>query len=145
LPLCSPLFHAGPKPILSYPVRRSSLVAPPFVHSQEQATKSGPKIIEFTMTAVEKPIVIDEAGTTIPGFTYNGSIPGPLMVVHEGDYVELTLVNPATSTMMHTIDFHAATGANEPSARIGWQRPPGATYAAPRRAGNARFPGRRAR
>ena len=33
------------------------------------------------------------------------------MVVHEGDYVELTLVNPATSTMMHTIDFHAATGA----------------------------------
>jgi FtsP/CotA-like multicopper oxidase with cupredoxin domain len=28
-----------------------------------------------------------------------------------GDYVELTLVNPATSTMMHTIDFHAATGA----------------------------------
>ena len=63
------------------------------------------------MTVVEKPIVIDEAGTTIPGFTYNGSIPGPLMVVHEGDYVELTLVNPATSTMMHTIDFHAATGA----------------------------------
>ncbi len=26
--------------------------------------------------------------------TYNGSMPGPLMVVHEGDYVELTLVNP---------------------------------------------------
>jgi hypothetical protein len=33
------------------------------------------------------------------------------MVVHEGDYVELTLVNPATNTMTHTIDFHAATGA----------------------------------
>ena len=26
--------------------------------------------------------------------TFNGSMPGPLMVVHEGDYVELTLVNP---------------------------------------------------
>ena len=96
---------------LKLPREKVTLVAPPFVHPHEQATKSGPKIIEFTMTAVEKPIVIDEAGTTIPGFTYNGSIPGPLMVVHEGDYVELTLVNPATSTMMHTIDFHAATGA----------------------------------
>ena len=26
--------------------------------------------------------------------TFNGSMPGPLMVVHEGDYVEVTLVNP---------------------------------------------------
>ena len=96
---------------LKLPRERVTLVAPPFVHTHEQVAKSGPKIIEFKMTVVEKPIVIDEAGTTIPGFTYNGSIPGPLMVVHEGDYVELTLVNPATSTMMHTIDFHASTGA----------------------------------
>jgi nitrite reductase (NO-forming) len=96
---------------LKLPRESITLVAPPFVHAHEQVAKSGPKIIEFKMTVVEKPIVIDDAGTTIPGFTYNGSIPGPLMVVHEGDYVELTLVNPATSTMMHTIDFHASTGA----------------------------------
>jgi nitrite reductase (NO-forming) len=88
-----------------------TLVAPPFVHAHEQLTKSGPKIIEFKLTVVEKPIVIDDAGTTIPGMTFNGSIPGPLMVVHEGDYVELTLVNPATNLMMHNIDFHSATGA----------------------------------
>src|SRR5258707_5226705 len=42
--------------------------------------------------------------------TCNGSIPGPLMVVREGDYVEVTLVNPETNTMPHNIDFHAATG-----------------------------------
>ena len=42
--------------------------------------------------------------------TFNGSIPGPLIVVHQGDYVEVTLVNPATNTMPHNIDFHAATG-----------------------------------
>ncbi len=35
------------------------------------------------MTVVETPVVIDDVGTTIPGLTYNGSIPGPLMVVHE--------------------------------------------------------------
>jgi nitrite reductase (NO-forming) len=96
---------------LNLPREKVTIVAPPFVHAHEQATKSGPRIIEFTMTVVEKPIVIDEVGTTIPGMTYNGSIPGPLMVVHEGDYVEVTLVNPATNTMTHTIDFHAATGA----------------------------------
>ena len=96
---------------LKLPHEKVTLVTPPFVHAHEQVAKSGPKVIEFKMTVVEKPIVIDEVGTTIPGMTYNGSIPGPLMVVHEGDYVEVTLVNPATNTMTHTIDFHAATGA----------------------------------
>ena len=96
---------------LKLPRETVTLVAPPFVHAHEQVAKSGPKIIEFKLTAEEKPIVIDEAGTMIPGLTYNGSIPGPLMVVHEGDYVEVTLVNPSTNTMTHTIDFHAATGA----------------------------------
>jgi len=96
---------------LKLPRERVTLVPPPLVHAHEQATKSGPKIVEFKMTVVEKPVVIDESGTTIPGMTFNGSIPGPLMVVHEGDYVELTLVNPAASTMAHSIDFHAATGA----------------------------------
>ena len=43
--------------------------------------------------------------------TFNGSMPGPMMVVHEGDYVEVTLVNPDTNSMPHNIDFHAATGA----------------------------------
>lgn len=96
---------------LKLPREKVELVAPPFVHAHEQVAQSGPKIIEFKMTAVEKPVVIDEAGTTIPAMTFNASIPGPLMVVHEGDYVELTLVNPATNALAHSIDFHAATGA----------------------------------
>ena len=43
--------------------------------------------------------------------TFNGTVPGPLMVVHEGDYVELTLKNPDTNMMQHNIDFHSSTGA----------------------------------
>lgn len=43
--------------------------------------------------------------------TFDGSIPGPLMVVHEGDYVELTLYNSPDNLMQHNIDFHSATGA----------------------------------
>lgn len=95
---------------LNLPRVKAKLVAPPFVMAHEQATASGPKIVEFTLTVVEKPMVIDGDGTTIPALTFNGSIPGPLLVVHEGDYVEVTLVNPATNSMMHDIDFHAATG-----------------------------------
>ncbi|TIP96318.1 MAG: nitrite reductase, copper-containing, partial [Mesorhizobium sp.] len=87
------------------------LVAPPFVHPHDQVAKGGPKIVEFTMTIEEKPVVIDADGTTLNAMTYNGSVPGPLMVVHQDDYVELTLINPDTNTLAHNIDFHAATGA----------------------------------
>ena len=33
---------------LKLPRQKVELVAPPFVHAHEQATKQGPKIIEFT-------------------------------------------------------------------------------------------------
>jgi nitrite reductase (NO-forming) len=95
---------------LNLPRERVDLVAPPFVHPHEQATRQNPKIIEFKMVIEEKEIVLDSKGTKFQAMTFNGSIPGPLMVVHEGDYVELTLVNPETNTMPHNIDFHAATG-----------------------------------
>jgi nitrite reductase (NO-forming) len=91
--------------------QKVDLVAPPFVHPHEQATKQPPKIVEFTLTVEEKKIVIDDDGTTMQAMTYNGSIPGPLMVVHEDDHIELTLINPATNALAHNIDFHASTGA----------------------------------
>lgn len=87
------------------------LVKPPFVHAHEQVATGGPKIVEFTMTIEEKVHEVDDEGTTIWAMTFDGSVPGPLMVVHEGDYVELTLINPDTNLMAHNIDFHSATGA----------------------------------
>jgi nitrite reductase (NO-forming) len=96
---------------LKLPRKKVELVAPPFVHAHEQVAKDGPKIVEFTLTIVEKEVQLDDEKTTIPAMTFNGSIPGPMMVVHEGDYVEVTLVNPATNMMPHNIDFHSATGA----------------------------------
>jgi len=96
---------------LKLPRQHINLVAPPLVHPHEQATKEGPKILEFKLTVQEKEVVIDDAGTKFWAMTYNGSMPGPMMVLHEGDYMELTLVNPATNSMPHNIDLHAATGA----------------------------------
>ncbi|MGB7286576.1 MAG: copper-containing nitrite reductase [Salaquimonas sp.] len=90
--------------------RKVELVAPPFVHEHEQVTKEEPCIVEFEMEIIEKEIEIDDEGTMLQAMTFNGSVPGPLMVVHEGDYVELTLINPDSNSMPHNIDFHAATG-----------------------------------
>ena len=84
---------------LDLPRHKVELVAPPFVHAHEQATKEGPRIMEFRLWVEEKKIVIDDEGTTLQAMTFNGSIPGPLLVVHEGDYVEVTLVNPDTNSM----------------------------------------------
>ncbi|CAN7334090.1 copper-containing nitrite reductase [Devosia sp. LjRoot3] len=86
------------------------LVTPPFVHAHEQTAPGAPKIVEFTMVIEEKKHAVED-GVEIWAMTFNGSVPGPLMVVHQDDYVELTLINPDTNLMPHNIDFHAATGA----------------------------------
>ena len=87
------------------------LVTPPMVHAHEQKAAAEPRVVEFKLVVEEKKIVIDDEGTTMQAMTFNGSMPGPTMVVHEGDYVEVTLVNPKTNTMPHNVDFHSATGA----------------------------------
>lgn len=102
----------GPVPDLSALERvKVDLIPPPHVHAHEQVAVGGPKVVEFTLTIEEKQLVIDDLGTTVHAMTFNGSVPGPLMVVHQDDYVELTLVNPDTNMMQHNIDFHSATGA----------------------------------
>lgn len=93
------------------PRRKVTLVAPPFVHEHEQVATDGPCVVEFTLTIEEKQVVIDPDGTRLWAMTYNGTMPGPMMIVHQDDYVELTLVNPASNELPHNIDFHGATGA----------------------------------
>ncbi len=86
------------------------LVSPPFVPKHEQVATGSPKIVEIEFIIEEKEIEV-APNAFIQAMTFNGSVPGPLIVVHEGDYVELTLVNPKTNTLLHNIDFHASTGA----------------------------------
>ncbi len=43
-------------------------------------------------------------------WTFNGTVPGPMLRVREGDTVELRLKNSADSQNPHSIDLHAATG-----------------------------------
>lgn len=105
------LSPAEPADIDSLPRQKVQLVDPPFVHEHEQVATGGPKVVEFEMDIIEKKITLDDTGAEYWASTFNGTVPGPLMVVHEGDYVELTLVNPETNELMHNIDFHSSTGA----------------------------------
>lgn len=109
---CVALALAAPALAEAPPLARQKveLVAPPFAHPHEQATNQPPRIIEFRLVIEEKQVVIDPDGTKFQAMTFGGSMPGPLMVVHEGDYVEVTLVNPETNSLPHNIDFHSATG-----------------------------------
>lgn len=49
-------------------------------------------------------------GTGYSYWTFNGKVPGPFLRVRVGDTVEVHLKNAASSTMMHSVDFHAVTG-----------------------------------
>jgi nitrite reductase (NO-forming) len=86
------------------------LVAPPMLPKFDQIDNDDPKIIQVTLTVQEKKIEV-APGDSVWAFTYNGTVPGPIIVAHENDFIELTLKNPATNTQQHNIDLHAATGA----------------------------------
>jgi nitrite reductase (NO-forming) len=90
---------------------KQTLVAPPFAPEHEQVASGEPKIIEVEIVIEEKQVEIDNEGTKTWVFAYGGTVPGPLIICHEGDYVELTLKNPETNLLEHNIDFHASTGA----------------------------------
>ena len=49
-------------------------------------------------------------GTTFGYWTFNGKVPGPFLRVRVGDTIDIHLKNAADSAMIHSVDFHAATG-----------------------------------
>lgn len=90
---------------------KQKLVMPPMLPMHEQTASATPRIIEVELIIEEKLLTVDKGGAKVWAMTFNGSVPGPMIVCHENDYIELTLKNPATNQLQHNIDFHAATGA----------------------------------
>jgi len=87
-----------------------TLVAPPFVPKHDQVAQGKPKVVVVKLNVEEKEIIL-ENGAHAWVCAFNGSVPGPLIVCHQHDYIELTLTNPSTNMLAHNIDLHAATGA----------------------------------
>ncbi len=108
---CGAVLPAAAVPADSLQRVTETLVPPPGVPEHEQVDTGPPKVIEVRMEVEEKRMQVSPDGASLWAFTYNGTVPGPLIVGHQGDYIELTLVNKGTNTLPHNIDFHAATGA----------------------------------
>lgn len=69
----------------------------------------GPATVRVDLTAKEVEGQLAD-GATFSYFTFNGSIPGPMIRVRLGDTIELHLKNETTSAFPHSIDLHAVTG-----------------------------------
>ena len=71
--------------------------------------KRAPQTIRVDLTTVELEGRLAE-GTTFGYWTFNGKVPGPFLRVRVGDTVDVRLKNSGDSAMVHSVDFHAATG-----------------------------------
>jgi nitrite reductase (NO-forming) len=87
-------------------------------------TRTGP----ITITAhfqIKEGVAQVVTGTYLEYWTFDGTVPGPMIRGMVGDTVDFFLTNPADSTMPHDVDFHAVTGPGGGSVSL--DTAPGAT------------------
>ncbi len=66
------------------------------------------RTIDVDMTVQEVDLAVDNKGTTQKMWTYDGTVPGPVVRVKQGDTVNFTLRNDKKNKQSHSMDFHAA-------------------------------------
>ncbi|GJM42064.1 MAG: nitrite reductase, copper-containing [Ardenticatenaceae bacterium] len=75
----------------------------------EPINRTEPTTVKLELNVKE--VVAELAdGTTYSFWTFDGTVPGPMLRVMVGDTVELTLNNPSNSIVFHNIDLHAVNG-----------------------------------
>ncbi|MGZ8563289.1 MAG: multicopper oxidase domain-containing protein [Candidatus Limnocylindria bacterium] len=67
---------------------------------------TGP-VIDIDLVVEEKLMTV-AAGYQQLVWTFNGSVPGPVIRVKVGDHIRVHLKNPATNSLSHSVDFHAS-------------------------------------
>jgi nitrite reductase (NO-forming) len=72
-------------------------------------TRTGPASVRVDLETQEVVAEITK-GETYAYWTFNGSVPGPMLRVRVGDTVELHLKNGTNSVATHSIDLHAVNG-----------------------------------
>jgi nitrite reductase (NO-forming) len=79
--------------------------------------KRDPQTVRVDLLSVEVEGRLAES-TTFGYWTFNGKVPGPLIRVRVGDTIDIHLKNAADSSMIHSVDFHAATGPGGGAAAL---------------------------
>ena len=72
-------------------------------------TRTEPTTVQVTLTTHEVTAELAD-GTTYDFWTFDYTVPGPMVRAMVGDTIELTLVNPPESKSGHNIDLHAVNG-----------------------------------
>jgi nitrite reductase (NO-forming) len=90
-------------------------IAPPIARSE-------PAYVTFDLTTQKVTAKLAD-GVAYEYWTFNGTVPGPMLRVREGDTVEIDLHNAADAGVTHSIDLHAVTGPGG-GAKV-MQIPPG--------------------
>lgn len=72
--------------------------------------RDGPAKVVVNLEVIEKTMEIAD-GANYTYWTFGGTVPGPMIRIRRGDYVEFNLLNHPDNTMPHNIDLHAVTGA----------------------------------
>ncbi len=67
----------------------------------------GGDLIEVEMVVEEKLMTVAEGFEQLV-WTFNGTVPGPVIRTEVGDTVRVHLVNPAEASVSHSVDFHAS-------------------------------------
>ena len=75
------------------------LVAPPFLPDHEQVASGPPRIVNVRMEIVEREVEI-APGVFVWQMAFDNSVPGPVPVVFQWDWVNLTLVNGTTDSVL---------------------------------------------
>lgn len=68
-----------------------------------------PQLVKYEVETREVTALMDD-GVSYTYWTFDNTVPGPMLRVRQGDTVELTLKNAADSKVSHSIDLHAVTG-----------------------------------
>jgi nitrite reductase (NO-forming) len=88
-----------------------------FSAEAQQEENTGGNIKRVTMIADEADVQIapdnplHPGGVTYRAMVFNGTVPGPVVSVDQGDTVEFTLINEGE--VIHSMDFHAGDGTTQ--------------------------------
>lgn len=89
------------------PKETAKLLPPPQVPPPVNRTSPARVAIELE---VRETVMKLSDGVDYTFWTFGGTVPGPMLRIREGDYVDFTLANHPSSKVPHNIDLHAVTG-----------------------------------
>ena len=103
VPLAAAAPAASAKLVTVSEISRAASDVPPPI------TRTTPTTVVVTLETKEVVAKLDD-GQTYSYWTFDGTVPGPMLRVRVGDTVELHIKNAPGDLMQHSIDLHAVNG-----------------------------------